>query len=184
VEHVKRHIDAEREEEGQEEGVRRWQEETMRTIHWLYLVTVLLFVASVGLFVMGASANARIAQEAAPVATVRQVMDGIVAPAAETVFESVATIVTFAGTEERQPRTEAEWALVGASAAALVESGNLLLMGDRLQDKDEWIAMTRAMMDASLIALKATEARDAEALLNSGEAINVSCDTCHMKYDP
>jgi hypothetical protein len=156
----------------------------MRIIHWLYLVTVLLFLASVGLFVMGASADARIAQEAAAVATVKQVMDGIVAPAAGKVFDSVATIVTFAGTEDRQPRTEAEWALVGANAAAIVESGNLLLMGNRLIDEDEWITMTRAMMDAAIISLKATEARDPEALLNSGEALNESCDTCHMKYDP
>ena len=156
----------------------------MRTIHWLYLVTVLLFVASVGLFVMGASADARIAQEAAAVATVRQVMDGIVAPAAGKVFESVATIVTFEGTEDRQPRTEAEWSLVGANAAALIEAGNLLMMGDRLKDKDEWMTMTRAMMDAAIVSMKATEARDAEALLNSGEALNESCDTCHVKYIP
>ena len=82
-------------------------------------------------------------------ATVRQVMDGIVAPAAAKVFDSVATIVTVAGTEERQPRTEAEWSLVGANAAALIEAGNLLMMGDRLKDEDEWITMTRAMMDAA-----------------------------------
>ena len=156
----------------------------MRTIHWLYLVTVLLFVASLSLFVMGAGAGAGIAQEAAAVATNKQVMDGIVAPAAEKVFDSVATIVTFEGTEERQPRTEDEWALVGANAAAIVESGNLLLMGDRLIDEDEWITMTRAMMDAAMISLRATEARDPEALLDSGEALNESCDTCHMKYAP
>jgi len=156
----------------------------MRTIHWLYLVTVLLFVASVGLFVMGASADARIAQEAAAVATVKQVMDGIVTPAAGKVFESVATIVTVEGTEDRQPRTEAEWSLVGANAAALIEAGNLLMMGDRLKDKDEWMTMTRAMMDAAIVSMKATEARDPEALLNSGEALNESCDTCHVKYIP
>lgn len=155
----------------------------MRTIHWLYLVTVLLFVASVSLFVMGASAGAGIAQEAAAVATVKQVMDGIVAPAAGKVFDSVATIVTFEGTEDRQPRTEDEWALVGANAAAIVESGNLLLMESRLRDEDEWIAMTRAMMDAAIVSLRATEARDPEALLNSGEALNESCDSCHMKYE-
>jgi hypothetical protein len=156
----------------------------MRTIHWLYLVTVLLFVASVGLFIAGASGGARVAESAVDVATVKQVMDGIVAPAATVVFDSVATIVTVAGTEERQPRTEAEWALVGANAAAIVEAGNLLMMESRLKDEDEWIMMTRAMIDAAIITLKTTEARDPEALLNSGEALNESCDTCHMKYDP
>jgi hypothetical protein len=154
----------------------------MRTIHWLYLITVLLFVASVGLFVAGASANARIMREASEVATVKQVMDGIVMPSAQVVFDSVGTIFTAEGVEERQPRTETEWAAVGASAAALVESGNLLLMGSRVKDKGEWITMTRAMMDAAAVALKATETRDVEGLFASGEAVNVACDACHQKY--
>ncbi|HVH27190.1 MAG TPA: hypothetical protein VM818_10535 [Vicinamibacterales bacterium] len=154
----------------------------MRTIHWLYLVTILLFVASVGLFVAGASASARIAGEVSDVATTRQIMDGIVMPAAAVVFGSVATIVTKEATEERQPRTAEEWAFVGANAAAIIESGNLLMMGSRVVDKDDWITMTRAMMDAGGVALKATEARDVEGLFSSGEAINEACDACHMKY--
>jgi hypothetical protein len=155
----------------------------MRTIHWLYLVTVVLFVASIGLFIAGAGANARIAADVTEVATVRQLMDGIVMPAAAVVFESVATIVTKEGTEEHQPRTEGEWALVGASAAALVESGNLMMIGSRVRDDDDWITMTRAMMDAAGVALKATQARDVEGLFASGEAINEACDACHMKYE-
>jgi hypothetical protein len=154
----------------------------MRTIHWLYLVTVVLFVASVALFVAGASSSGRIAREATEVATVKQIMDGIVMPSAQVVFDAVAIISTVEGTEERQPRTETEWALVGASAAALVESGNLLMMGSRVRDKDEWIVRTRAMMDAAAVALKATEARDVEALFAAGENVNISCDSCHVKY--
>jgi hypothetical protein len=154
----------------------------MRTIHWLYLVTVLMFVASVWLFVAGASANARIAGEVTDVATVKQLMDGMIMPAAEVVFDSVATIYTADGVEERQPRTETEWMEVGAAAAALVESGNLLMMGNRVRDKGEWITITRAMMDASLVALKATENRDVEGVFASGEAIYMTCDSCHMKY--
>jgi hypothetical protein len=154
----------------------------MQTIHWLYLVTVAMFIASIGLFISGARANGRVAGEVTAVATTRQIMDGIVMPASAVVFESVATIVDFKGTEERQPRTAEEWALVGASAAAIVESGNLLMMGNRVVDKGDWITRTRAMMDAAGVALKATEARDVEALFASGEAINEACDACHSKY--
>jgi hypothetical protein len=154
----------------------------MQTIHWLYLVTVAMFIASIGLFIAGASANARVAGEVTAVATTRQIMDGIVMPAAAVVFGSVATIVDEKGTEEHQPRTADEWALVGASAAALVESGNLLMMGNRVVDRGDWITMTRAMMDTAGVALKATEARDVEALFASGEAINEACDACHVKY--
>jgi hypothetical protein len=155
----------------------------MRTIHWLYLVTVLMFVASIWLFVAGANASARLAGEVTEVATVHQVMEGITMPAAEVVFDSVATIYTEAGVEERQPRTEAEWMAVGSAAAALIESGNLLMMGNRVRDKGDWLTITRAMMDASMVALKATENRDVEGLFASGEEIYKSCDACHMKYD-
>jgi cytochrome c556 len=55
-------------------------------------------------------------------------------------------------------------------------------MGSRVKDKGEWITMTRAMMDAASVALKATETRDVEGLFASGEAINVACDACHQKY--
>jgi hypothetical protein len=154
----------------------------MQTIHWLYLVTVLLFVASVGLFIKGTAADARIAQQTTVVADVKQIMNGIVVPASTVVFGSVASITTVAGTEERQPRTEAEWEQVGANAAALIEAGNLLLMGSRVRDRDEWITMTRALMDASAVALAATEARDVEKLLDSGGAIDEACDSCHAKY--
>jgi hypothetical protein len=86
----------------------------------------------------------------------------------------VATIVTKEGTEERQPRTAEEWALVGANAAALIESGNLLMIGKRVVDDGDWISMTRAMMDVAGMALKATEARDVEALFASGEAWGIT----------
>jgi hypothetical protein len=154
----------------------------MRTIHWLGLLAVVMFVASAALFVIGRAANARIVENSMPVATVKQIMDGIVMPAATQVFGSVATISDVNGVENHRPRTEAEWALVGANAAALIEAGNLLLMGDRLKDTDQWVTRTRAMMDAAGIALRATEARDVDALFDSGEAINLSCDMCHTRY--
>lgn len=154
----------------------------MRTIHWLGLLAVVLFVASAALFIKSRTANARIVESATPVATVKQIMDGIVLPAAANVFGSVATISDISGVEQHQPRTEADWALVGANAAALIEAGNLLLMGDRLKDRNQWVTRTRAMMDAAGIALRATEARDVEALFDAGEAINLSCDMCHTRY--
>jgi cytochrome c556 len=39
------------------------------------------------------------------------------------------------------------------------------------------------MIDASLISMKAAQAKDKEALLASGEALNDSCDSCHQKYN-
>ena len=159
----------------------------MRMGHGLFVVSVALFVSGIGFVVAGArTARVAPAVEAAPVTTpvasVKQIMKGIVAPAATTVFNSVSTTVSFKGTEEKAPQTDEEWELVGTSAAALIESGNLLLMGSRAVDKGEWIKMSQALIDAGKVALKATEAKSAEGVLGAGEAINTSCDNCHRKY--
>jgi cytochrome c556 len=42
--------------------------------------------------------------------------------------------------------------------------------------------MAKAMADAGMVALKATQAKDAAGVLAAGEAINTSCDNCHLKY--
>jgi hypothetical protein len=158
----------------------------MRIVHWLFVVSVALFVSGVGFLVV----SARTAQRPAavvqapvmkPVATVRQIMQGIVGPAAKVVFESVSTTVSVEGVEEKAPKTDAEWEAVGNSAAALVESANLMTVGNRAIDAD-WTKMSQALADAGIVALKAIEAKNPEALLASGEAINESCNACHRKY--
>ena len=158
----------------------------MNIRHWFFLVGVLLYVAGIGFAIAGARA-ARLAPAVeapltSPVASVRQIMKGIVAPAATVVFNSVSTTVSFRGTEEKFPRTDAEWEEVGNSAAALIESGNLLLMGSRAVDKGEWVKMSEAMIEAGKVALKATQDKNTEGVLAAGEQVNMSCDACHRRY--
>ena len=77
----------------------------MRTVHWLFVVSVALFLGGIGFII----ATARTVRDvprpedpvARPVATVKQLMDGIVGPAAKVVFESVSTTVTAAGKKIR-----------------------------------------------------------------------------------
>ena len=52
----------------------------------------------------------------------------------------------------------------------------------RAVDRGEWLAMSKAMADAGMTALKATQAKDPAGVLAAGEAINMSCDNCHRKY--
>jgi len=98
------------------------------------------------------------------------------------VFDSVGTIVDATGIHEKQPSTDTEWAVVGASAAALVESANLLMVGDRAVDRGEWAKMSKALADAGMLVLKATQAKDAQGILAAGETLNASCDSCHRQY--
>jgi hypothetical protein len=161
----------------------------MRPRHWFFAVGVLFYLVGIG-FVIAAARAARGAptreQPAAAavtsVATVKQIMKGIVGPAATTVFNAVSTTVTVKGIEDKAPQTAEEWEIVGNSAAALIESGNLLLLGNRVVDKGDWVKMSQQMIEAAKVALKAVEAKSADQVLASGEAINNSCDTCHRKY--
>ena len=66
-----------------------------------------------------------------PTATIKDIMDSIVDPSADALWESVATIVTTTGIEDRRPRTDEEWLAVRRSAVQLVESTNLLLVEGR-----------------------------------------------------
>jgi hypothetical protein len=160
----------------------------MKSPFWLFLVSVALFVSGIGFVIAGARASRdRAPAEAAPavttpVATIAQIMSGIVQPNALAVYNSVGTHITAEGQKDFAPRNDEEWAALGANAAALVESGNLLLLGSRPVDTGDWVKMTHAFMDASREALKAADAKDTDGILSAGSTLNDTCDTCHAKY--
>ncbi|MGE0590948.1 MAG: hypothetical protein AB7G23_03215 [Vicinamibacterales bacterium] len=160
----------------------------MRTIHGLFLVGVALFVFGIGFIVAGARAAreaappAPIAATVTPVATVRQIMNAITGPAATAVYEAVSTTIDADGITEVAPETDEDWAALADSAAALIESGNLLLMSGRAVDQGDWVTMTKAFMDAGQEALRAAEAQDTEGILTAGSTVNETCDSCHARY--
>lgn len=161
----------------------------MRIVHWLFVLSVVLFVSGIWFVIAGArtarQAPAAVDTGAArptPVASVKQIMKGIVGPAATTIFGAVGTVATSKGVEETAPHTDQEWEALGNTAAALIESGNLMLMGSRAVDQGDWVKDTKAMIEAGKVTLKATQAKSADDVFASGEAINESCDGCHRKY--
>jgi hypothetical protein len=157
----------------------------MRAAHWMLGLGVLMFVTSIWFILAGTRPGTATAAGPAtePVATVRQIMDAIVTPASNTVYESVAIIVTAEGITEHHPRTNAEWDTVSAAAAVLAEAGGQLMAEGRARDTDRWMEISQEMIDASLISMKAALDQDKDALLASGEALNNSCDNCHQLYN-
>ena len=114
--------------------------------------------------------------------TTKQLMSWIIDPNATAVWNSVGTVTTDKGTEERHPRTDDEWATYRNAAATLIESGNLLMLDGRAEDKDQWMATSRGMADAAAAVLEAVEAKDVEAYFNAGGALYEACTACHSKY--
>jgi hypothetical protein len=65
-----------------------------------------------------------------PVASIKQITAGIVMPAANVIFDSVSMIVDAKDVQENQPRTEEEWARLGAADArkpeGILEAGEAI----------------------------------------------------------
>ena len=142
-----------------------------------------------------------------PMATIKDIMDSVVDPSADAIWDSVATVVNATGSHDRQPRTDEDWANLRKHAVALVEGPNLRVMEGRhvaqagekaannnveltaaeieatiRQDRQAWIDFAHKLQDAALPALKAIDERNVDALLDAGEHIDVACENCHLKY--
>ena len=66
-----------------------------------------------------------------PTATVKDLMDYLVIPSSEALFNAVGTTTGPNGAEEHAPKTEADWAAVRQRAMLLIEAGNLLTIPGR-----------------------------------------------------
>src|SRR3954470_16117426 len=104
-----------------------------------------------------------------PVATIRQLHDAMISPASDAIFN-----VGIAA-----PKTDQEWAAMQNAAVTLAESGNLLMVGTRAKDRRGWMKMSRAMVDAAALALKAAQAHDVPALMEASDRIVFLSGTCH-----
>jgi hypothetical protein len=144
----------------------------MRVIHAFFIVSTLLFVTGIGFVIAGARAS-REAPSAAtsassgpaltPVASVKQIMRGIVVPAARLVFASVGSTLTI-------------------EAASLIESANLMLMNGRAIDRDRWAKYCQDMIKSSQLVLDAVAARNPQGVFDASGTIYEACNDCHQTY--
>lgn len=114
-----------------------------------------------------------------PVATIDQVMDAIVIPAAEGIFDAV---VYTNGELTSAPQSDDDWFRVRMHALAVAEAGNLLLMPPRAPDADAWARFAQAMTEQAAVVAKAAETKDIEELLRSGSELYNTCTACHDVY--
>jgi len=164
------------------------------------------FLALFSLLFCLSCAKPRPEAEYRPTTTIKDLMDGVVDPAADTIWNSVATTITTKGKVEKAPSTDEEWATVRGSAIQLVEASNLLQIpgrhaakpgernnqGIELQpeqietlinrDRQAWIALAHGLHDAATQAVNAADAKDPAKVLESGEQIDNACEHCHQQY--
>lgn len=114
-------------------------------------------------------------------ATTKDVIDAIVAPDAQAIFDAVAYEN---GRLTRAPRTDDQWNRLRLQALAVAEAGNLLMMQPRAKDAGDWMAFSRDMGVKAAAAADAAESKDVDRLLQAGGALYDTCTACHMKYGP
>lgn len=117
-----------------------------------------------------------------PVADVKQLMNAVIDPSADQIWDAVGWIVTAHGEEEKRPKNDEEWAAVRNHAIALTEAGNLLMMAPRAKDGGEWMTLSQALVDTGQSAWRAAEAKDVQKLFDSGGDVYTACSNCHQKY--
>jgi hypothetical protein len=153
----------------------------MRTTYGLLIVSLLLFVFGIWFAIAGAR-GASVQPAAPPVASVLELMDGLVVPAAQTIWDSVSTTVSSEGVQETRPKDDREWQRVAGNAAALIEASQLLQVEGRARESEDWATIAKAMGDAAVQVRAAAQKKDPEAILASGEQLYNSCDNCHRKF--
>jgi hypothetical protein len=139
-------------------------------------------VVSFMIFAITACSSAPAPPPFKPVADNKLLMQAVVDPMADVVWDSVKTIVTAKGTEDIRPRTEEQWTAVRNAAVALTESGNLLMLVPRAKDGDEWMKRSQELITTGEAAIRAADAKNADRLFTVGGDIYEACSNCHRQY--
>ena len=144
-----------------------------------------------------------------PTLSVKELMEHIVDPFADWIFDAAVIDISEKGVVETKPLTDGDWLKVERGALILAESSNLLKMpramvpagdasltsepgGPELtpaeiearvrKDPAAWNRHADGLRSAALESLTIIRARNAEGLFDVGDKIDKACESCHLEY--
>jgi len=106
----------------------------------------------------------------------------LIDPQTDIVWAASGVVVDMQGEHDLSPKTDAAWAKVHDAAAIVAESGNLLLLPDRIRPGKTWIRQAQTLSTLGLAAMKAADEKDKGAMLRIGGDIHDACEECHRVY--
>jgi hypothetical protein len=135
-------------------------------------------------------------------------MDSIVDPSSDVLWGAVGTVVDREkGIVELRPKTQEEWLDVRRAAVRIIEGGNLLMMPGReaapagtksetpgvelepaqiaaliKKDRKSFDAFAKALQVLGLEALRASDSKDADLLIDIGGRMENVCESCHQTF--
>ena len=156
---------------------------------------MVLFAIALTWLAAGCGAPAPVEQQPAATPPATSAPPAVTSPVS--INASMVSIVDHAGHElwnvERQgkaPKTKADWENLAEHATQLAAASALIrIPGGGVNDMT-WVATpgwqkwSRAMSDAALAALKATEGENFEALVAANGRLVETCEGCHKEFKP
>ena len=142
-----------------------------------------------------------------PEISIAEIMESMVMPTAEVVWDAVGVSVGAQGTVETKPETDDAWGQLRAAAVTLAEAANTLVIPGRhaappgtvsadpnveltpekieallAQQHPAWDAHAHVLHAAAMEALHAIDARDLDAISEAGGTIDAACEGCHLQF--
>ena len=178
-----------------------------------------LFAAAGGLFLSAllfqqctskpAPAPAAAQPDVKAIVSIKELMENIIDPIADNIFDAVGSDVTAKGIVDTKPVTDDDWAKVRIGAVTLAEGSNLLKMmrpvappGDKnnsagpnapelspeqIQAKIDgnralWNKHADELRDEALKVMELVKTKNADALFQAGSRLDRVCENCHLEY--
>jgi hypothetical protein len=145
-----------------------------------------------------------------PVVSVKELMDHMIDPAGDYIFDSVSTVIDPKGNVvEKAPKTEEDWEKLRIGAVTLAEGIYLLKIprpfapaGDEnnssgpdateltpaqilakvKNDPVEWNARIEALRNVGLEVLDIVKKKNTKELWDASENLDQACESCHRSY--
>jgi hypothetical protein len=175
----------------------------------LFLATFTFAVCSKPAPTTSTSAAPPLLGEMTPVVSVKELMNHMIDPIADNIFDAVWWDTTDKGLVEHRPKSDEDWDKVKTGAVTMVEGIELLKVprpfapaGDVNNsvglnppelsptqikakiDKDPvlWIAKIQALRNVGLEVLEVVKKKDVDALWQAGGDLDEACEACHLEY--
>ncbi len=139
--------------------------------------------------------------------SIKDLMESIIDPSADVLWGAVGAVVDQEGSHERLPKTPEDWLDVRRAAVRIIEGANLLMMSGReaapagtksevpgvelepaqmtaliKKNRKSFDAFAKALQVLGLEALRASEAKNAELLVEIGGRMEDVCESCHKTF--
>ena len=111
-----------------------------------------------------------------------ELMEHVLEPQTDIVWSASGVVVDFKGEHDISPKTDEAWAKVHDAAMVVAESGNLLLLPGRAREGKTWTQQAQSLTRLGLEAMKASDAKDKDAMLRIGGDLHDACEECHRVY--